>query len=368
MSTLRFVHAEHFRLGTPLNGLADSPGWLQRLATDSVRQAVRNVVETAVTRKAHFLLIAGRITDTEEDQDAVVRWLDEQFESLRVKGIPVVVTADGSHRTPGLERIADVVLQTNQVLAVELSADQQVRLTAVSSGYSGDAELIVAVGESRSHTQHRLTYHARPAIRPEENRSRHSGDGHLSLSAGAVQAVSPAEQWEAGCVLVEADTKAREIQTTLVPTDVIRFATERVTLAGTVTPDDLILEIVRASQVFDEQQPRTLAVDLVLRADVAAESGQIEQLSEPALLAELRDRLHRGHKGVWPRSVSFSSDSSLLLAADQGAAVDEYFEVINGPVSTSEVHGVPGLSVVLQGGDGISPPLVAGLVLLQRVA
>ena len=78
--------------------------------------------------------------------------------------------------------------------------------------------------------------------------------------------------------------------------------------------------------------------------------------------------LHGGHHGVWPRAVSFSGESSLQLEADDGMAMEEFFDVVNGPVSSVDGTGVNGHRVYLQGGIGVSSELVTGLRLLHKAA
>ncbi len=368
MSTIRFVHTDHFRLGTALSGLSDSPGWLQQLATDCVRQSVRNVIETAVARQAQFLLIAGSVTESREDLEPAVRWLDDQFETLRSRGIRIVATANDADTNTGLNRICDIVLSPGQSLIASLTGQSNVHLNACSTGQAGSGDLAVTIGEHVPKPASRMVYHAVPSIRPSRERHDMSHSGTMTRSAGAVQAVSPTETWEGGCLLVEADTTSQTIESNAHTCDVIRFATERVSLANVAAGKDLVPTVIQESDSLGARTSRTTIVDWVLNTNIAASAAEVKTLDSRALLADLRDRMHGGHHGVWPRLVSFSSESALQLFADDRAALEEYIDVANGPVSSFDGTGVNSHQVCLQGGIGISADLVAGLSLLHRAA
>ena len=368
MSTIRFVHTDHFRLGTALTGLSDSPGWLQQLATDCIRRSVRNVIEAAVARQAEFLLIAGSVTESREDLESVIRWLDEQFETLRSRGVRIVAAAGDRETTAALERICDIVVPDGQALVASRSHDGGVRLSTNSATTSATGDLVISIGDHFAHSNSHLAYHAVPAIRPNDAEFHAAQTGVLTRSAGAVQAVSPAETWESGCLLVEADASSRSVKASTIACDVIRFATERVSMANVAAIGSLVPEVIQASNSLNGRSTQTLIVDWVLNAKVVADPSEVASLDERTLLADLRDRMHGGHHGIWPRSVAFSGESSLQFAANDRAALEEYFDATNGPVRTADPSAVSAHRAYLHGGIGVGSELVTGLSLLHRAA
>lgn len=367
MSTIRFVHTDHLRLGSALTGLADSPEWLQQLATGCIRHAVRNLIETTVAQEAQFLFIAGRLTESSEGADPACRWLDEELQVLRDRGIRIVAASGDHDTTRRLEQICDVVLQEGQTLLVSQLSNGRIELTKASGHSTGQAQLVVTPGHFPA-TDRVLVYQAAPSLSPGSDRSQVARHGRLTLSAGPVQAVNRHESGECGCIVVEARPATNEIQGTFVSTDVIRFATEQVTLSGTTTPDALIPEVLRVSSALEERIPQTVIVDWVLTARTQAHLSQIEKLSAASMLSALRNHLHGGHHGVWPRSVSFSSESVLLLEEPVGASVEQYLDVVAGPVRNTEASGLADGKFCLQGRPGLSADLITGLTSLQRVA
>lgn len=368
MSTIRFVHTDHFRLGTALSGLSDSPGWLQQLATDCVRQSVRNVIEAAVTRQAQFLLIAGSVTESRDDLESVVRWLDEQFETLRSRGIRVAAVADDAEERAALQRICDIVLQPGQSLVASNPHQGSVHLTASPAAQAATGDLVITIGEHVPHSGSRLSYHAVPSVRPDHTGFHTAQNGTLTCSAGAVQAVSPAETWEGSCLVVDADTTSKTLQSNVITCDVIRFATERVSLASESATGSLIPEVIQASNALNGRMTQTVIVDWILDTRVAADASEVSVLDAGTLLTSLRDRLHGGHHGIWPRTVTLSGESVLRLAADDRTAFEEYFDVANGPVNSVNGTGISAHRPYLHGGIGIGSDLIAGLSLLHRAA
>ncbi len=370
MATVRFVHSDFLRLDTPIGGLADSPDWLRRLATGGVRQAVKNLIQTTISQRADFLLIAGSVAQSDDDIEAISRWLADQFEPLHRRGIKVVVAADSHAAAEALRNVCDVIVRPGGVIGVQHEIGGGIRLQSVAATTAPDASFTVAIGNDRGCSlPNRIVYQAVPAvISTTENADRHTTDGCLELSAGPVQSVSPEEAADCGCILVEVDLSTREIQSTFLATDVIRFVTEELSLPEVSTVDGLIAEISRMSRSLDRRSRQTVIVDWVLKTRVTTDLRNVSDLSELNLLTRLRQFLQGGHRGFWPRSIRFSQDSAVHVTSSEDAAVEQYLDVANGCRDSLDVIGGVGQGSPPKEGDGLSWELVTGLSLLQSAA
>lgn len=370
MSLVRFVHTDHLRLGTPVEGIAHAPGWLHQKAAGAVRQSVLNIVEAAIANHAQFVLIAGKICETPADYESAVNWLRPQLEPLRRTGIQVVARATSPPETALLQTVCDVVLQHNQSLHVE-EVHGRFALTAGTASADtlnrGDG-LTITFDQTHAHRSGRMVYNAQPSNQPSAERDVTSRDGYLSLSAGAIQSVGPNEAWDCGCLLIEADTVQRDIESEFLETDVLRFAVEQLDLPSTADTTALSSELANIGDRLGHMSSRPLIVDWHVKAELHSEFRSIQGLTEADLLATLRDRLQSGHRGVWPRRVHFASNSSLNLTTSSGEAVEEYVDVVCGEISVFDTEHSASRRLVMRGHDGIPTELVEGLRLLNRAA
>ena len=367
MSTVRFVHVDHLRLSTSPVGIADAPAWLRQLACDSVRNSVRNVIEVAVADNAEFLLIAGRVTDSPDDLEFVIDWLDQQFETLRRHGIQVVAVAASHREAELLGRICNVVIHDGDCLYVAPDINETWRLsTSADVGYT-KSDLVVTLGGGKPGVG-RTTYNAQSSVQPSEVRNRIVTDGYLSVSAGPVQAISQSETWQGGCVVVDADVVSREIRTEFRACDVLRFATEDLHLNSPVTIDSLILEIARASDGIGKSISQTVIIDWRLSAEVMLEMSDMSQICESSLLLRLRSDLQSGHRGAWPRRISFAQGARLQLQAVVREVDESYIDVVSGVSKTHRMNRHEERRQVVLGGNNVNGSLVVGLQLLGRVA
>ncbi|MFY9254713.1 MAG: hypothetical protein WAO83_14770 [Fuerstiella sp.] len=367
MSTIRFVHADHLRLAGSPSGIADAPAWLRQLACDSVRSSVRNVIEAAVSSDAEFLLIAGRITESSEDLEAAINWLDGQFEALRRNGVRVVATARNSHEADLLRTVCDVVVQHGESLLISADVNQTWRLAPSSQINFANKDLVITFDHVRP-PEGCTTYTVVPSMQPSADRRSVSVGGHLSLSAGAVQPITPTESWAGGCVIVDANVASREIRSEFLECDVLRYATEELNLTSPVTAEALTNEIARASEDLRKNTSQTVIVDWRISAELLTELSNVSQLDETSLLIRIRGDLQAGHRGSWPRRVTFCVGSRLQVNSTGSEAVEEFVDVVSGAVSTFDVDSFNGQHMFVRGGKCVDASLVAGLQLLGRVA
>lgn len=367
MAGIRFIHADYLRLGTPITGLDQSPAWLQKLTAGATRQAVLNVIEAAVTHEVDFIFIAGAVTESQDDLPSVVAWLGTQLSALRRSGIQVVTVADTPVETRALSQISDVVLQREQLLSVATVPGGALRLTG-SDSVEATAQLVLTASSVPVRNADVLHYQASPTYCPAGTLSRVDRDGHTTVSAGATQAVSPNETWECGSVLCEVDTSEQIFRVQMLHTDVVRFVSERLNFSQQTIPGAIVTEILRASDAIQNRVAQTVIMDWVLRCDVMVTSEDVEGLAESVMLTTLRDLLDAGHRGVWPRAVRFSEDSTLKVSSGGETVVEELIDVAHGPVSTVAVDLSESTKVCLAGRHGLPENLLHGISLVARVA
>lgn len=368
MSLIRFVHTDFLRLATPICGVADTPGWLREQAAGSVRNAVRNVADAAINHNADFVLVAGSITDSAADLHLATAWLAQVFQRLQQAGVQVVARAANEQQAALLAPICDIVLRHEEILAASQTHPRTTQLrSTVRSDFSVN-ELAVSIDRDVSPPEARTLYNAVPAQQCSADADCHGVVGYLSLSAGPVQAISPEERFEYGCIVVEADTDSRLLKSEFVPTDVIRFSVEELTLNSTMTVDSLASALVTASDSIDRSSARTLIVDWRIDAELTAALEETGRFDEFELLHRIRGAVESGHRGVWPRRLSFCRNASLRVATPELESVEEYIQVVSGAVHSYDVDHYTTPHRLLSGEPGVAPSLISGLRLLGRVA
>ena len=366
MSTIRFVHSDFLRLGSALGGLSDCPTWLTQLATGAVRQAVRNVIEVAISQQAKLVLIAGRIAENREDLEPAARWLHEQFEPLRARGIAVVTVAEDRDSRAILETISDVVLRADESLQVTAHGDRVV-LDVVSRLQYSSRNLLITVGDFAAPQDSTFVYQAMPdrtASTHAHSKNRH---GRLALSAGCVQSVFGAETQKMGCLLVTANSETQELVSEFCACDVLRYRTEVISFQRQSSADAMVSAIVSSCESIDRDSDRTVIVDFVLKAEINGDLDHVHKWNPENLLLKLREQLHSGHRGIWPRVISFSEGTILRLASSTTPVVDEFAGVCCDAVQYHDRHGRSRLEE-LKHGTVVRQELLCGLSVLARVA
>lgn len=367
MSQIRFVHTDFLRLATPISGVADTPGWLTEQAAGSVRNAVRNLADTAVNHDADFLIVAGSLTDSTPDLPLVVAWFQHIALRLQESGVQVVVSASTDQEAALLAPVCDIVLRPGELLHASLR-HQNVQLRTSHRGDATSEELTISIGRELSPPEGRTVYNAVPGLQCSTDADSHGVVGYLSLAAGAVQAVRPDERGEYGCIVVEADTESRLLKSEFVATDVIRFAQEDLSLKTTMTTESLAAALVSASESIDRSSAHTVILDWRIDAELAADLHDVGRLDEFELLHRIRSAVQSGHRGVWPRRLSFLPSATLRVATPEYDSVQEYIQIVSGAVHSYDVDQYTTPHRLLSGQPGVSPSLISGLSLLGRVA
>ncbi|MCA9065396.1 MAG: hypothetical protein KDA96_20145, partial [Planctomycetaceae bacterium] len=214
-------------------------------------------------------------------------------------------------------------------------------------------------------TRRSLTYIAAPAIRADQERRQVSVNGVLRTTAGAPQAVHPAESGAFGAMFVEADSSAFTIQTEFVPLDCIRFEQQEIRSELVISAAQLDALLKDSCTRLTVPPDRTLVVDWTIHAPLEVAGADVEEadVDERHLLAGLRRFLQVGHSGIWPRRIRYADDSRVVSANRADAAVTEFLKVA-AERTRGAVRGSSWLGAPLGSGLGTA----AGLDFLERAA
>ena len=254
-----FVHAADFHLEQPLYGLAEAPDHLRDLLVEAPYAAARGVFETAILEEADFLILAGDILDAQSAEPYAIAFLMDQLKLLRQHGVAVYWVGG---RTDSPDRWPEA-----------LRLPEGVRLFAAGgweavTHYRGEQPLAAIWGESRSgrkgvrgrelqalggelftiavaHDPGDLQWLRRQSIdywalggRPQ--RGSLDAGPHGAHFPGRPQGRCPSETGPHGCELVRVGADG-DVRRQAVPTDVVRWREETITLEDKATREELEL-------------------------------------------------------------------------------------------------------------------------------
>ena len=131
---------------------------------------------------------------------------------------------------------------------------------------------------------------------------------------GSPQGRQPEESGPHGCTLVNVD-RQRAIQTTLVPTDVVRWQTERIVVDDRTTRAELDTLLRERMRSLIDVSP---GVEQLVSWTVAGVGPVISELRRGAMAAELLEQLRKehgfGNPVVWSASLSVEPAATLPQA------------------------------------------------------
>ncbi len=375
MSVIRFLHTDSLRLGSPVAGLSESPDWLRKVASSAVRTAVTNVIEAAVAGRCQFLVIAGRLTESQQDLEVAIAWLMVQSHVLRDLGIRLIIAEHPEVDHPVLDRLDAMILGPGERLDVWHGPADRVeysvspRDTAARPGALG---LEVAMGNAGRPLAD-LAYVAVPSVSPSSATNSYDAvatahDQHLRLSAGSPQAINPSEHGNFGCQLVEADLSRRSITARFCSTDVIRFAQELVPCRPGLQASQLCDLLRERSRALGTSGRCTTVVEWIIDGHFTMSHSGEESLCEMELLRELRSTLHAGHSGAWPCRIRFSDNSSVDVAGHRSIVAREFSTVVCDRLNRTERWPLRANRAVIGLPLGTGSEAAVGLDVLRRVA
>ncbi|GEL89380.1 metallophosphoesterase family protein [Pediococcus parvulus] len=93
---MKFIHSADIHLDSPFKGLRKAPDQVWQLIHDSTYRAFSNLVTTAIKENVDFVLIVGDLFDQVQHSIRADLFVNEQFERLNQKQIPVYLSY-GNH-------------------------------------------------------------------------------------------------------------------------------------------------------------------------------------------------------------------------------------------------------------------------------
>lgn len=374
MSVIRFLHTDALRLGSPVTGLSECPDWLRKTAASAVRTAVTNVIEAAIAGRCQFLLIAGRLTESDQDLELAVAWLMTQTCHLRDHGIRLVIAGHPESDHAVLSRLDAILMHRGQRLDAWMDSTGNLQCTVNPQAAPAKmTSLTVEVGTMNTpRPMADLAYVAVPSTMPSAATNSFDGvatahDRLLRLSAGSPQALTPLEQGHFGAQLVEVDLSRQTMTARFCSTDVIRFTQELVRCQPGLQVSQLCDVLRERSRALATSERCTTVVEWVVDGQLAMTLSESESLCEVDLLKELRAGVHAGHSGAWPRRIRFSDSSCVDLAGYQSLVTHEFSAIVRDRFTKNGqrhfmISGVSGLPL------GHGSETAVGLNVLRRVA
>jgi hypothetical protein len=375
MSVIRFLHTDGLRLGSAVAWLGESPDWLKKVARSAVRTAVTNVIEAAIASRCQLLLIAGRLTESDQDLELAVTWLRSQSAVLKEHGIHLVLAGYAEHELAALRGLDAILVTPEQRLDVWRTSEQSVQVCVTSATMAAPRSTLGVQIQTGMYSRPLadLAYVAIPSITASANTNSFDGaaaahDRHLRISAGSPQAIVPSERGVYGCQIVEADIARQTMTARFCATDSIRYVQELITCPSGMSASELCSLLRERSRSIATSGRCTVVVDWLIDASLSCSAADCALLDETTLLRELRGSLHAGHSGAWPSRIRFSALSALEITGHRSIAVREFLSSVRGRIGRTENSPLTAASNVFGTPIGSGSEAIVGLRFLQKVA
>jgi hypothetical protein len=332
---LRFVHAGDFHLESPPQGVAEVPEHLKELFLEAPYWAAERVFETVLAEEAKLLILSGDVLNTSQSGPRGPLFLCEQFARLAERGIPVywaggrvdspdawpasIPLPENVHRFPPGELEERLFEQDGlpvvRIAGVSLGGRRRPRARDFAPDPGGLPTLAVLYGKADPDSLAPRGIHYWALGGPHE-RSTPLSSPCVVHYPGSPQGRSPGEPGTHGCALVELEEDGRA-RTSFVPTDVMRWMTERVAIEPATKREGLESLLRQRMQALIEGAPN---VDLLVSWTVAGSGPLVKRLGRPGLAEELLGTL-RNQFGFGPPAAW-----SLAIEVEPAALPDEVYD------------------------------------------
>ena len=325
----RFIHAGDLHLQQPLGGLDTLPISLRERMISAPHAAAERVFETAILENADFMILAGGILDPQRAGPQALRFLSEQFAILQEHHVPVYWAGgrcDAPEQWPSALSLPDNVMRFTEehpeTFHVERGGEILAAIhgscldTATPPDYTSDpsAPFNVAIARTSSPpaswTPATMDYWA---LSGQTEQLVWQDDGRINF-CGTTQGRSPADNGAHGCLLIEID-QHREIRRQLIPTDVVRFQSERIDWSASETLTELEAKLHERAEHLKTDSGRPPRI--VTWSIDQEEPNRLPPTTE--CLREWVSRLRRDHgegnSPLWTAAITFSR--SLEIPSEQ---------------------------------------------------
>ncbi|HUT13501.1 MAG TPA: DNA repair exonuclease [Thermoguttaceae bacterium] len=325
-----FVHASDFHLELPPMGLAEVPDHLRELFIESAYWAAERVFETVLSEEAEFLVLAGDLLHPNHTGPRGPLFLVEQFHRLAERKIPVYWaggTVDPPDAWPSAVslpenvhifprgRIEEFLHERDgtplaRLMGVSRDRPQSIRAADFEPDPGGLFSIAVAHGAAETEALQARNVHYW-ALGSRHDRSTLLSSPHVAHYPGSPQGRRPEEHGTHGCTLVQVDQQ-RQARTSLIPTDVMRWLSERVVIDEETTREDLETLLRERMHTLVETTP---AVDLLISWTIAGSGPMLNALRrgglKDELLGWLRSEYGFGPPVAWSASLGVEFSAGL---------------------------------------------------------
>lgn len=363
-SALRFLHTSDLNLGAPLLGIAGLPERLRDLVLDARYRAAERVFDAALTEDVDFVLISGGTLGAPPRGPHGLWFFAEQCTRLAEWNVPVywIEPSDVRPRWTEFVALPGNVYQADprigQTYEVPVGGGRTVRIVAghpARSSSTPAADVTIAVlpdvEQFAADASQRVDYWALGG-RPEPGAV--PAASGLAQYAGTPQGQSPSDLGPRGCMLVTIEEGGAHSQ--LLPTDIIRWHDERVTVTAETDRTALRAELNQRVQDI-LRAARSDAV--MVRWTIEGHGPLWQQLLRDDACGQLLDELRAGfgrlRPAVWSLHLEAVPDGA---AGTAGEASETPFEAVTADLERqlSAAEGDGGGPEARAGVEGIAPP------------
>lgn len=332
----RFVHAGDLHLETVPQGVPDIPAHLRDLFRDASYRAAERVFDLVLAEKADFLVLSGDVIDPRATGLRGMLFLLEQFQRLANSGVSIYWAAgriDAEDRWPAglplppnvhrfpVGRATKVVhTKAGEPIAQLVGSSLGQRpLTATDLADHHPELFTIAVGQGQFTANELRTHLIDYWALGGQHEAATIWAAPLACYPGSPQGRSPAETGSHGALIIDVSGEEHApAQARMVPTDVLRYVSRRISIHAGTTADELAGLLRSASLELRTENPQ---IELLVRWTIAADaplgdSGLAVPLRKGALASELLSKLQgefgNSRPAVWP--LALEVDPSIRLA------------------------------------------------------
>jgi DNA repair protein SbcD/Mre11 len=307
---LRFVHTSDLHLEQPPFGIAQVPEHLRELFIECAYWAAERVFAVALSEEVEFLILAGDVLQPQQTGPRGPLFLAEQFERLAERGIEVfwaggrvdppeawptsVRLPAHVHVFPGGRTERFAVQREGMAVASVVGVSRQqgstVRLGDFSLSPEGLFTVAVVHGnaEAEALSSRGIDYWALGGDHLRKTLFTNPKTAHYP---GSPQGRDPSQVGPRGCTLVEVDAD-RNVRTTFMPADVMRWHSERVVVDASMARQDLQSRLADRILALRQSNPGT---DLLVSWTIVGDGRLVAQLRRGSLAGEMLETLRTEH-------------------------------------------------------------------------
>jgi hypothetical protein len=329
----RFVHASDFHLEQPAHGIAEIPEHLRESLIEAPYQAAQRVFDCVLAEDAEFLVLSGDLVDPLRSGPRAVLFLNDQFQRLFVRKIPVywcggevdppdawptwATLPENVHVFPR-GRTAEFVHERDGVPLARLIGVSNDSRRAISGGTfirdpAGLFSLGVVYGaaEAAALQSRDLDYWA---LGGKHARSTLFSTPHTAHWPGSPQGRCFGEPGAHGCTVVHVDAN-HQSKLVFLSTDVLRWANERVAIDDGASRHDLQTLLQERLQSLMDSAP---GMSILVAWTIVGGGLLWRQLRRGGLpqqlLSELRGETGLGAPAAW--SLTLAAEAAEDLPGD----------------------------------------------------